>query len=82
MRVMYEAYVRADGPGRVSEPADFSMLVASRVNFLLVQSRVAIDPEAEPRHRAWAEREIDEALRILPTPRQLADVLDMALKTP
>ncbi|RVX38669.1 Ser/Thr protein kinase RdoA (MazF antagonist) [Nonomuraea polychroma] len=82
MRGMYEAYVRADGPGRISEPADFSMLVASRVNFLLVQSRVAIDPEAEPRHREWAEREIDEALRILPTPRQLADVLEMTLKTP
>ncbi|MGI5282261.1 phosphotransferase enzyme family protein [Nonomuraea polychroma] len=82
MRGMYEAYVRADGPGRISEPADFSMLVASRVNFLLVQSRVAIAPEAEPRHREWAEREIDEALRILPTPRQLADVLEMSLKTP
>ncbi|WP_336214080.1 phosphotransferase enzyme family protein [Nonomuraea sp. LPB2021202275-12-8] len=75
MRDMYEAYVREDGPGRVTEPADFSMLVASRLNFLLVQTGVALDPRAEPRHREWAEREIDEALRILPTPRQLADVL-------
>ncbi|WP_431922066.1 phosphotransferase enzyme family protein [Nonomuraea jabiensis] len=75
MRAMYEAYVRAGGPGRITEPADFSMLLASRLNFLLVQTRVALDPEAERRHRDWAEREIDESLRILPTPRQLADVL-------
>ncbi|MFI6741722.1 phosphotransferase enzyme family protein [Nonomuraea sp. NPDC050451] len=75
MRAMYEAYVRAGGPGRITEPADFSMLLASRLNFLLVQTRIALDPTAEPRHREWAEREIDEALRILPTPRQLADVL-------
>lgn len=38
--------------------------------------RVAIDPRAEQRHREWAEREIDEALQILPTPRQPADVLE------
>ncbi|MDP4502215.1 phosphotransferase enzyme family protein [Nonomuraea turcica] len=82
MRAMYEAYVRSDGPGRITQPADFSMLVASRLNFLLVQARHALDPDAEPRHRAWAEREIDEALRILPTPRQLADVLEMALRAP
>ncbi|MFC4116776.1 phosphotransferase enzyme family protein [Nonomuraea zeae] len=77
---MYEAYVRAGGPGRVTGPADFSMLLASRMNFLLVQSRVAIDPEAEPRHREWAEREIDETLRLLPTARQLADVLELACR--
>ncbi|WP_170223476.1 phosphotransferase enzyme family protein [Nonomuraea turkmeniaca] len=78
MRAMYEAYVRAGGPGRIAEPADFSMLVASRVNFLLLQTRVAVDPTAEQRHREWAEREIDEALRILPSPRQLAEVLELA----
>jgi Ser/Thr protein kinase RdoA (MazF antagonist) len=77
MRAMYDAYVREGGPGRVTEWTDFSMLVASRVNFLLGQTRVAIDPRAEHRHREWAEREIDEALRILPTPRQLADVLEL-----
>jgi hypothetical protein len=53
------------------------MLLACRLNFLLVQAGVAIDPRAERRHREWAEREIDEALRILPTPRQLADVLEL-----
>jgi Ser/Thr protein kinase RdoA (MazF antagonist) len=77
VRRMYEAYVREGGPGRIAEPADFSMLLACRLNFLLVQTAVAIDPGAEPRHREWAEREIDEALRILPTPRQLAEVLEL-----
>jgi Ser/Thr protein kinase RdoA (MazF antagonist) len=77
LRVMHEAYVREGGPGRITEPADFSMLVASRLNFLLLQTGVAIDPRAERQHREWAEREIDEALRILPTPRQLADVLEL-----
>jgi len=77
IRGMYEAYVREGGPGRITEPADFSMLLAGRLNFLLVQARVALDPRAERRHREWAEREIDEALRILPTPRQLAEVLEL-----
>lgn len=74
MRAMYGAYLAEGGPGRVTGPADFSMLVASRLNFLLRQTAVALDPAAEPRHRDWAEREIDEALRILPTPAQLADL--------
>jgi Ser/Thr protein kinase RdoA (MazF antagonist) len=76
MRGMYETYVREGGPGRVTEPADFTMLIATRLNFLLLQTSIALDPRAEPRHREWAEREIDEALRILPTPGQLAEVLD------
>ncbi|SDH84692.1 Ser/Thr protein kinase RdoA involved in Cpx stress response, MazF antagonist [Actinokineospora alba] len=75
MRAMYEAYVEEGGPGRVTEQADFSMLVASRLNFLLAQATIARDPEAQPRHREWAERELEEALRILPTPGQLAEVL-------
>jgi Ser/Thr protein kinase RdoA (MazF antagonist) len=77
MRGMYEAYVGAGGPGRITGPADFSMLLAGRLNFLLLQVGVAIEPRAERRHREWAEREIDEALRILPTPRQLAEVLEL-----
>lgn len=75
VRAMYAAYVRAGGPARIAAPADFSMLVASRLNFLLRQVRIAIDPAADPAHRDWAEREIDEALRILPTAAQLTEVL-------
>ena len=77
VHAMYAAYVGAGGPGRITGPADFSMLLASRLNFLLLEVGIAIDPRAEPRHRQWAEREIDEALHILPTPRQLTDVLEL-----
>ncbi len=74
-RVMVKSYLDAGGPGRISGPADFSMLVASRLNFLLTQAALAINPNTERAQREWAEREIRIALRILPTPRQLVDVL-------
>jgi len=45
------------------------MLLAHRLNFLLDRARLALDPRTVPRHREWAEREIDELLRIMPTPR-------------
>lgn len=77
VRAMYKAYLLEGGPGRITEPADFTMLLATRLNFLLLQAGIAIDPGAEQRHREWAEREIDEALHILPTARQLADVLEL-----
>ena len=72
---MYRSYIAEGGPGRITGPADFSMLLASRLNFLLVQLRVALDPAAERRHRDWAEHEIDEVLRILPTPAHLRAAL-------
>ena len=79
MRATYGAYLRAGGPARITELADFTMLVASRLNFLKIQLDLALDGDAAAEHRAWAEAEIDEALRILPTPRQLAEVLDLVL---
>ena len=77
MRALYEAYLSEGGPGRITEPADFTMLLACRLNFLLRQTRIATDSAAEARHRAWAEREIAEALDILPTPQQLVEVLQL-----
>jgi Ser/Thr protein kinase RdoA (MazF antagonist) len=77
MRATYDAYVRRGGPARITELADFSMLVASRLNFLRKQLNIAIDERIPEEHRAWAETEIDEALRILPTPGQLAEVLEL-----
>ncbi len=65
----------------LGDPERFSMLVAGRVTFLQAQVGVAINTEAEERHRDWAVREIEEALRVLPTPRMLADVLDMARRS-
>jgi hypothetical protein len=53
------------GPtGWITGLADFTMLLASRVNFLQVRARVADDPDAEPRHREFAHREIEEGLRL------------------
>ncbi len=51
------------------------MLVAQRLNFLARQVEVALDPTASADDRAWADQEIDEALRILPTRAQLDEVL-------
>ena len=52
------------------------MVVAAHLNFLNLQVRVALDPTAPQRDRIWAELEIDEALRTLPTPDLSAAVLD------
>ncbi|MEV0383153.1 phosphotransferase [Nonomuraea sp. NPDC050643] len=75
MAALCAAYVRAGGPGRITGAADFSMMLATRLNFVLGQSRLALDPRTEPRHREWAEHEIDGTLDVLPTPRRLSEVL-------
>lgn len=75
MRSMHAAYVAAGGPGRPRAPRDFTMLVSSRLNFLLRQLLVAADLGADPGDRAWAEQEIDESLRIMPTLPQIGRVL-------
>lgn len=81
MRRAYLSYVEADGPAQLRSAADFTMLIASQLNFLSLQVRVALDPTAASRDRQWAELEIAESLRILPTPDLLATVLD-ALEDP
>jgi aminoglycoside phosphotransferase (APT) family kinase protein len=78
MRKMYEAYVRSGGPARVTEPADFTMLLAARLNFLRIQIDVLLDETSAAEHRRFAEQEVDESLRILPTPAHLAGVLELA----
>lgn len=82
MRRTYLAYVGAGGPARLGSPADFTMLVASRLNFLSSQVKVALDQGATPRDRAWAEEEIDEGLRTLPAPDLIDAVLDAVGRTP
>ncbi len=47
-------------------------LLACRLNLLLVQTRVTLDPTAEARAPRVGGTEVEEALRLLPTPRQLA----------
>jgi Ser/Thr protein kinase RdoA (MazF antagonist) len=75
IRAMLTAYVAAGGPGRVTEPVDFSMLLAARLNFVLSQARLAMDPQVDARHRATAEREIEMMLSLWPTRTQLDQVL-------
>ena len=76
MRGAYRSYAEAGGPARLRSAADFTMLIVTQLNFLRRQVRVALDPTASARDREWAELEIDESLRIMPTPELLATVLD------
>lgn len=76
MRRAYGSYLDAGGPARLRSTADFTMLVATQLNFLHRQVRVAVDPASLPRDLEWAELEIDEGLRVLATPPLIADVLD------
>ncbi|GAA4059756.1 aminoglycoside phosphotransferase family protein [Nonomuraea soli] len=75
---MYDSYVAEGGPGRIGGQEDFTMLVATRVNFLQLQLRKVEDPA----HREWAEREIAESLRIMPAPRHFALVRDLLRSRP
>jgi thiamine kinase-like enzyme len=77
MASLYRSYKEEGGPGRITTPADFTMLVATRLNFLILQARIALDPRCDTRDREWAEREVEEMLPLVPTPRQLADVLSL-----
>lgn len=76
MRRAYRSYLEAGGPAQLHSATDFTMLIATELNFLSLQVRVALDPTAAAHERYWAEFEIDESLRILPTPDLLATVLD------
>jgi Ser/Thr protein kinase RdoA (MazF antagonist) len=75
MRATYRAYRGAGGPARIDRPGDFSMLIACRLNFLLRQLQVLPASSTTPDDRAWAEQEIDESLRILPTVSQIHEVI-------
>jgi hypothetical protein len=58
------------------------MLVATQLNFLHRQVRVALDRTAPRRDRGWAEVEIDEGLRVLATPDLPTVVLGALAKHP
>jgi Ser/Thr protein kinase RdoA (MazF antagonist) len=75
MRACYDAYAAAGGPGRITGATDYTMLLADRLNFLLHETRIATDPAAAADDRAWADLEIDETLRLMPTPAQLEATL-------
>jgi Ser/Thr protein kinase RdoA (MazF antagonist) len=75
------AYRASGAPGRVTDGV-FGFAIASRLNFLHRQVGTALDPTAHRRHRDWAVREIEEALRILPTPTVLARLVELDAEVP
>lgn len=77
MRRMLWAYKKEGGTGRVAQPHDFAMLVATRCNFLQRQRAIAADVSRTTAQRAWAEREVAEFVRIMPTRDQLSAVLEL-----
>jgi Ser/Thr protein kinase RdoA (MazF antagonist) len=68
------AYRATGAPGHISAER-FGFAIASRLNFLHRQLGIALDDTAPDRQRDWAAQEIDEALRILPTPEVLAQLV-------
>ena len=69
VRDVLVAYRATGTPGRIAHDA-FGLAISSRLDFLYRQVGIALDAAAAaPSHRAV--REIDEALRILPTPTVL-----------
>jgi Ser/Thr protein kinase RdoA (MazF antagonist) len=72
------AYLAAGGPGRLRDEHSFGMLIASRLNFLQSQARVALDPRANPENRNYAASEILDTLARLPTPGLIAELTGLA----
>jgi Ser/Thr protein kinase RdoA (MazF antagonist) len=72
------AYQAAGGPGRIRDEQSFAMLIACMLNFLPAQASVALDPQAAAGHRQYACAEISDTLDRLPTPRLIAQLIDLA----
>ena len=78
VRGLLGAYVDAGGPGRIVDRADFSMLWACRLNFLVEQRLIAGDPLLDEARREWAAHEAELMRRLMPTVGQLDAVLAIA----
>jgi Ser/Thr protein kinase RdoA (MazF antagonist) len=74
-RAMLAAYRDAGGSGRLTSSGTFGFAIAGRLNFLKRQIDIALDPAADHRHTDWAVYEIDEALRLLPSPAAFAELI-------
>ena len=73
------AYRAAGGPGVVSGPEAFAMVLSTEPNFLAAQVRATLDDAfPDDRQRQLARAEIEEILGYLPTPAALDRVLDAA----
>jgi hypothetical protein len=73
VRSMLAAYRATGAAGRI-DPSAYGFVIASRLNFLRRQLGILDDPESGGEARDWAAKEVDEALRILPTRAVLAEL--------
>jgi Ser/Thr protein kinase RdoA (MazF antagonist) len=71
------AYQAAGGPGRIRDEQSFAMLIACTLNFLHTQASVALDPDTATAHRQHARAEISDTLTRLPTPRLIAQLINL-----
>jgi Ser/Thr protein kinase RdoA (MazF antagonist) len=72
------AYQAAGGPGKIRDEQSFAMLIACTLNFLQTQAGLALDPNTAAAHRQHADAEISDTLTRLPTPRLMAQLIDLA----
>jgi Ser/Thr protein kinase RdoA (MazF antagonist) len=67
-RLLVRAYVDAGGPATVKSLDSFSMLFATDLNFVKVQTEGAIDPDATAAQREFASGRVVHTLASLPDP--------------
>jgi Ser/Thr protein kinase RdoA (MazF antagonist) len=81
VRGAIRAYLAAEGTGRVTDERSFGMAIASRLNFLFVQAKAALDPDFDPAHRDFASDAAVSALRRLITPDLIDRLSDVCVAT-
>jgi Ser/Thr protein kinase RdoA (MazF antagonist) len=69
---------RATGADARIDDTSYGFVIASRLNFLRRQLRILDDRDSDDEARAWAAKEVDEALRILPTRSVLTELRALA----
>ncbi|HEX9516531.1 MAG TPA: hypothetical protein VF940_10195 [Streptosporangiaceae bacterium] len=75
------AYRSAGGPGHLCDERAFSMHIASRMNFLHSQARVALEPATAPEHHQYAVSEIWDTLARLPSLSLISHLISLANTT-
>jgi len=78
VRETVHGYLAAGGPGRVRDERSFGMAIASRLNFLFVQAKAALDPDSEAAQRNFASAVAVSALRDFITPDLIKRLVEEA----
>ncbi|MBB6551816.1 phosphotransferase enzyme family protein [Nonomuraea rubra] len=71
------AYRRAAGRAVVGDEQMFAMSAATLLNYVAVQARLRLDPDADPLHRENARAELTSALARFPSRRVYTDLLSV-----